>query len=58
MLRAVPRGCRSSWRGWFIPAGEDESQRFDPVVNARTALWAYNRSGWAPWSCSAKVGLR
>lgn len=41
----------SSWRGWFIPAGEDEAQRLDPVVNARTALWAYNRSGWEPWTC-------
>jgi hypothetical protein len=41
----------SSWRGWFLAAGEDESLRFDPVVNARTALYAYNRSGWAPWSC-------
>lgn len=41
----------SGWRGWFIPAGEDESLAHDPVVNARTAWWAYQRSGWAPWSC-------
>ena len=42
----------AGWRGWFIPAGEDEAMAHDPVVNARTAWWAYQRSGWAPWSCA------
>jgi hypothetical protein len=42
----------AGWRGWFVPAGEDEAMAHDPVVNARTAWWAYQRSGWAPWSCA------
>lgn len=42
----------AGWQGWFRPAGEDEAQAHDPVVNARTALYAYNRSGWGPWSCA------
>ena len=42
----------AGWRGWFIPAGEDEAMAHDPVVNARTAWWAYQRSGWGPWSCA------
>ena len=42
----------AGWQGWFRPAGEDEAQAHDPVVNARTAWWAYQRSGWAPWSCA------
>ena len=42
----------AGWRGWFVPAGEDEAMAHDPVVNARTAWWAYQRSGWGPWSCA------
>jgi hypothetical protein len=42
----------AGWQGWFRPAGEDEARAHDPVTNARTAWWAYQRSGWGPWSCA------
>ena len=42
----------AGWRGWFIPAGEDEAMAHDPVTNARTAWWAYQRSSWGPWTCA------
>ena len=59
-IAQTPKGAPSvpkqwsgaGWRGWFIPAGEDEAMAHDPVVNARTAWWAYQRSGWGPWSCA------
>ena len=40
------------WNGWFLYFGIDESLANDPVTNATVALWAYQRSGWAPWSCA------
>ena len=46
---------------WFAKAGEDPDQRYDPVVNLRTALWLYNRlgrfGGGGGWSCAGILGI-
>lgn len=36
---------------WFAYYGVDEALWSDPVTNALVARWAYERSGWGPWSC-------
>jgi hypothetical protein len=51
-------GAWTWWNGWFLYFGIDESMADDPVTNARTAWWAYQRSSWGPWTCAAKLGLR
>ena len=45
-------GAWTWWNGWFLYFGIDEALADDPVTNATVALWAYQRSGWGPWSCA------
>lgn len=44
--------ARPGWDGWFRYFGVDESLAYDAVTNARVARWAWERSGWSPWSCA------
>lgn len=44
-------GAWTWWNGWFVYFGYSDADAYDPLVNARTALYAYQRSGWGPWSC-------
>lgn len=49
------------WTGWFAAAGYSASQAFDPLVNARVALYVRETrgrfGGGGGWSCAALVGV-
>lgn len=40
------------WQGWFRYFGVDEALAFDIITNLTVARWAFERSGWGPWSCA------
>lgn len=54
-------GLMQLWRGWFEPAGYSVGQAFDPLVNARVALYVRQvrgRFGGAGgWSCAERTGI-
>lgn len=54
-------GAWQLWRGWFEPAGYSVGQAFDPLVNARVALYVRQvrgRFGGAGgWSCAEREGI-
>lgn len=54
-------GAWQLWRGWFEPAGYSVGQAFDPLVNARVALYVRQvrgRFGGAGgWSCADREGI-
>lgn len=54
-------GAWQLWRGWFGPAGYSVDQAFDPLTNARVALYVRQvrgRFGGAGgWSCAERMGI-
>lgn len=54
-------GAWQLWRGWFGPAGYSVDQAFDPLTNARVALYVRQvrgRFGGAGgWSCAERLGI-
>jgi hypothetical protein len=45
-------GLFQLWSGWYAAAGYSYDDWADPEVNAATALYVYETSGWAPWGCA------